>query len=427
MKFAVWGAGQKGKIILSVMGQELISCFIDSNVFLHGTNVQGIPVISFEEYLKDYTNSVIIISMLDCQAVIEKLFYENVPYIMWESSSGILESDFTKLEDFLELVSRFVDDRNIAIWGVNTLSISLYDYVKKRCANVSFINNEVNECLRKLLEKKGYRFDERQAERIIVTDNGWQKAVLRYPNKKIIDINNLFLDRTSIEYRELARFKNKHKQKRCFIIGNGPSLRVEDLDMLNRNGEICFATNMIYKVLSKTEWRPQYYVVSDMAVLKKYGDQIKQLQLPCLFIGNRRTGFWEGFENPRYHAFNDFRCLDMDIPYFSEDITRCIYSYYTVTYTCLQIAIYMGFEEIYLLGVDANYSGYASDDNNHFIKDYYDSGDKQRIPVELEKHFRAYQVAKNWAEKHDIKIFNATRGGGLEVFERVDIEKLCRI
>ncbi len=284
------------------------------------------------------------------------------------------------------------------------------------------INNKVNDCLRNLLEKNGYRFDGRHAERIILTDDGWKKAVLRYPNKKIIDINNLFLGKTSVEYSGLSRFKNKHSDKRCFIIGNGPSLRVEDLDMLNQNGEICFGTNMIYKVFSKTKWRPQYYVVSDMAVLKTYGDQIKQLHLPCLFIGNRRTGFWDGFENQRFHAFNDFRCLDMDIPYFSEDITRCIYSYYTVTYTCLQIAMYMGFKEIYLLGVDASYNGYASDENNHFIKNYYDQDDRQRIPVEMEKHFRAYQVAERYARERGVRIYNATRGGNLEAFERFDFD-----
>lgn len=36
----------------------------------------------------------------------------------------------------------------------------------------------------------------------------------------------------------------------------------------------------------------------------------------------------------------------------------------------------------------------------------------------------AYQSAKQYANQHDFKIYNATRGGKLEIFERVDFNDL---
>ena len=72
-------------------------------------------------------------------------------------------------------------------------------------------------------------------------------------------------------YRECAealkQFQNIHIGERCFIVGNGPSLRCEDLDMLKQ--EITFGSNYIYKIFNKTDWRPTYYFNSDNMVLKK--------------------------------------------------------------------------------------------------------------------------------------------------------------
>ena len=67
--------------------------------------------------------------------------------------------------------------------------------------------------------------------------------------------------------KKLSELKGCHKGQRCFIIGNGPSLKAEDLDKLQN--EICFASNMIYKIYDQTSWRPTYYCNSDTRILKK--------------------------------------------------------------------------------------------------------------------------------------------------------------
>ena len=67
--------------------------------------------------------------------------------------------------------------------------------------------------------------------------------------------------RASLNYQKLAALKDKHQGKRAFIIGNGSSLRISDLDRLT--GEITFACNKIYLAFDQTQWRPTYYVAGD--------------------------------------------------------------------------------------------------------------------------------------------------------------------
>ena len=100
---------------------------------------------------------------------------------------------------------------------------------------------------------------------------------------------------------------------------------------------------------------------------------------------------------------------------FSDDLFLEVCDGNTVTYICLELAVYMGFKEIYLLGVDCDYSG----KKQHVI----DTGDVVLNNPES-RMIEAYKKAKEYADSHGIKIYNATRGGKLEVFERVDFDSL---
>ena len=114
------------------------------------------------------------------------------------------------------------------------------------------------------------------------------------------------------------------------------------------------------------------------------------------------------------------------LPKFAENIEDGLYEGYTVTYMCLQVAAYMGFKEIYLLGVDHSYST-EMDKNGSLIrkpdiKDHFSENDKVTNIPQLYKSTLAYEMAKKSAEKLGIKIYNVTRGGALEIFERRKLE-----
>ena len=92
----------------------------------------------------------------------------------------------------------------------------------------------------------------------------------------------------------------------------------------------------------------------------------------------------------------------------------------------------MGFKEIYLLGIDHNFAIQrkrngeiiTNDIQNHFSAEYDSSKNRHFIEMDIDLATSAYECARVYAEKNNIKIKNATRGGNLEVFERVDFDSL---
>ena len=108
-------------------------------------------------------------------------------------------------------------------------------------------------------------------------------------------------------------------------------------------------------------------------------------------------------------------------PDFSFDITKGIAGGNTITYIALQICMYMGFAEIYLLGMD------CSNFLHHFTDNYVDGKlEMDMNTLNVERMILAYKEAKRISEEKGIKIYNATRGGMLEVFERVNFDDLFK-
>lgn len=218
----------------------------------------------------------------------------------------------------------------------------------------------------------------------------------------------------------LKRIKLAHEGQRCYIIGNGPSLRVDDLNKLKSS--ITFATNRIYRVFGQTNWRPTYYCVQDFELIKNSAFEINKVAAKKRFVGY--------YDNSEFDLLRRFAFIRLylkpfypDYPRFSEDLLFGIYEGFTVTYMCIQIAAFMGFREIVLLGIDHNYSAEILPNghikHNNLEKDHFDVNDKVDNLPQLYKSTLAYKAAKQYCEKNSIRVYNATRGGKLDVFERV--------
>ncbi len=240
----------------------------------------------------------------------------------------------------------------------------------------------------------------------------------------------------------LKTLKGIHSGKRCFIIGNGPSLCAEDLDKLK--GEYTFAANRIYEIFNQTEWRPTYYSVMDVTAesvsaieknvaelghiflrisRKRRQDEKLSLKYPVekltrIFLDD--DGFFKTYQNACNYLSS----------YVSEDVSYHFSDGFTVTFIAIQLAIYMGFSEIYLLGVDFSYSVMRDADGkvhvDESIQDYFNG---KRYGATMFNHnsmLHAYQVSREYCDNHNITIKNATRGGKLEVFERVNIDQILR-
>lgn len=233
--------------------------------------------------------------------------------------------------------------------------------------------------------------------------------------------------------KNLKMLNEKYTGKRCFIIGNGPSLRAEDLDLLVN--EYSFAFNRIYYMFDKTEWRPTFYCTQDEKIVRNSLMEIKNnIKTPYIFAPINLYWYYGLDLNTNYYFCPKQTQSDDEVPVFSEDISHEIGVGNTVAFTAMQLAAYMGFSEIYLLGIDHSFhisqdkkGNIVVDPNtkDYFCDEYNQDKEKLFIP-KLDVSILSYQAAQKYAEFHENKIYNATRGGKLEVFPRVDYDSLIK-
>ncbi len=235
------------------------------------------------------------------------------------------------------------------------------------------------------------------------------------------------------KYNSLKKYKNLHKGERCFVVATGPSLTIDDLEKLKN--EKTFSVNTIVNAFEKTPWRPTYYGIFDIDIYKKVYNEILKIDEDKLFIGDELYNISHNRDKidanyfPIY-MFNHKNKLSSSKykTKFSNDIYSTVYDGGTIIYCVLQIAAYMGFKEIYLLGADCNYYGQTT----HFNETAEEcsisnnNADKKQKFAD-NRYFRmikGYEVAKQFAKDNGIKIYNATRGGMLELFERANLDDI---
>lgn len=226
---------------------------------------------------------------------------------------------------------------------------------------------------------------------------------------------------------KIAKLKNAYAGKRCFIIGNGPSLLIKDLDKLIN--EYTFGVNRIYKAYDSTKWRPSFFIIQDVGHIDRLKDELKALDCPLRFSPSNL-----GYRLKGYILFNMlYNISNKEMPKFSHCPNYYLYAGGTVVYSALQLAVFMGFSELYLLGVDNSYQNMiggtdAQNDKklapkqNHFFQEDAQNGSEKSIYVGLTN--LSYESAKLYCDKHNVKVYNATRGGMLETFPRIDFEEL---
>ncbi len=227
--------------------------------------------------------------------------------------------------------------------------------------------------------------------------------------------------------KQMRPYGNRHRGQACVVIGNGPSLRVEDLTKLHELGIPTFACNRIHLIFPQTPWRPTYYCMSDEKLIKQYDDHVEDVAPE-----NRFFPKW-----CREHIKNGVFYNTLSFDYesegkFSLDASRGLCGGASVTTEMLQLAYYMGFSEIYLIGVDFSYAITQKKDdrtytyqgeNNYFIPGYLKPGEVADMP-NVNANLLAFHAARTAVEGQGRIIKNATRGGKLEVFERVDLDEL---
>jgi hypothetical protein len=223
---------------------------------------------------------------------------------------------------------------------------------------------------------------------------------------------------------QLRMYRDRHKGERCFIIGNGPSLRRTDLTRLK--GEYTFGLNRIYLLFPELGFTTTYLLSVNTLVIEQCSDEFVALTLPKFFTWRSR----------RWMA-SDPRVIFLDSDYtqpetFAVEAAGRIYEGCTVTYVALQLAFYMGFTQVILIGVDHHFKAKGppnvpvvseGSDPDHFHPEYFGKGFRWQLP-DLECAERAYGLAREAYEAAGRQVLDATIGGKLTIFQKIDYEDL---
>ena len=253
------------------------------------------------------------------------------------------------------------------------------------------------------------------------------------------------------EERNTEKFKNLQnafKGSRCFVMGNGPSLNKTPLEKLE--GEYVWGVNKCHLLYDRISWRPSFYCAVDHRVTPDIAPDIdrQSLELPetLFFLPEeyRSIRDWKNRENIIWtrHKLQDPQ-LGPD-GYFASYPPDFLRTPNTVTITCIQLAVFLGFNPIYLIGCDASWTmpeglasgeGHVRDpgtgelitnfaltmesetDPNHFHPDYFKKGDPWTAP-NVGGQIYGYGRVKEKCDEIGVEICNSTLGGKLEVFRR---------
>lgn len=357
-----------------------------------------------------------------------------------------------KLVDFLK---EKAESNDIYIWGAGTYGKTFGNlFCKKSIEWMGFIDNDIKKKNQVLCNKCIVTLNQIEIKENLVVvlsispvmyqvayneiiqqlyDAGIkEKQIIRLSENLILAQRILVYDKQPEKYlKKLELLKGKFENRRAFVLGNGPSLQIKDLEKIDK--EISFGCNTLIQVLGKTSWRPTCFFAEDTTFIAKYlntKDEVEWMTQNCkILFTSIINNIYDNYRDEFNNIFFFYTKRDLENIKFEDDITRGIYAGGTSLYSILQIAVYLGIREIYLLGVDFSFKREVYKDGKVVVNEHVQNHMSEMNQVNEGTYYmdlilRGWLTAKEYAEQYGIKIYNATRGGKLEVFERVDFDTL---
>ncbi len=413
----IWGCGLRGKTFFETIDPSDVVAFIDEKKYGNEPDYCGKKIISFEDYLEDYIKYPVIISATYYdKEIISKLeaYDETLWFNLSDEPSEVFvygdKSFMSRLPMPPQKEGRYL------VFGATWYACYYYNYLKDNGYNNVFLYCNDSSKGQKIHHKLDidviFDFDSKSFDEVFIASKD-QSDNLTPSASKITNIFEISYLIDDFYNPELEKLKNICEGEKCIIVATGPSLKKEDLERLK--GIKSFGVNRVYKM--ETSWRPDYYVCVDKEL---FNDDI------ALNNNSKMKFFPDGFnrENKAKGEVYTFHHVAITtvgdgVP-FSKDISKRIFGGSTVVYTCIQIAIYMGFNRIALVGVDFNYS---KSKNNHFYAEKVVDDKDHHMDVAYE----AFVSAQKYAKENGIRIVNASSKSKLDVFDKVEIEKVLSL
>jgi hypothetical protein len=227
--------------------------------------------------------------------------------------------------------------------------------------------------------------------------------------------------------RRLEALKDIHKGKRAFVIANGPSLKYTNMGSLKN--EFTFGMNRIYLMFPGLGFSTTYLTVVNDLVIEQTAGELAALSVPKFLAWRSRRHFPAAL---RVSRMPTFLYTSYTGPRFATDVRGRVWEGATVTNVTLQLAYHMGFQQVILIGVDHNYNTTGKpnttvvsqgDDPNHFSTSYFGKGFRWQLP-DLDTSEVGYTMAREAYQKAGREILDATIGGKLTIFPKVNYDSL---
>ncbi len=246
--------------------------------------------------------------------------------------------------------------------------------------------------------------------------------------------------------RNNSQLHNKYFGKRCFVVGNGPSLNSLDLGLIKN--EYTFTVNYFMRSTEYQKINNDFHIMMDPIVFEQ--DRLKELEninvgdhkpicfFPIQAMKNIKNAGLEGILNIHY-----IYCCYQFYEKFNETIDICKPSpgFANSVLYCTMIALYLGFKEIIYIGCDMTgyeqlsiVAGKGVDLHAYKMSDY----EKEQI---IQRHstmsnevffegfmntFAEFRKLREYTDRRGVKMFNATKGGVLNSIERIDYNMLFK-
>ena len=248
-----------------------------------------------------------------------------------------------------------------------------------------------------------------------------------------------------------SKFKDIHNGERCFILATGPSIKTQNLHPLKN--ELCISVSQFYLHKDIEIISPKYHVLAPPHPPFDFNDVIKifdglekcYLDNVTYFLGYTPYNYsyyrfletYSQYKNNNQYYINYSMSQSLEESNYSNkaiwQIDQSPFAIRTVIYSAIQIALYMGCKEIYLIGCDHDYLNDTSRvTNHHFYKEEDGISDAEHLSSftterwfqEYYFRWKQYRLIREYAQQKGCNIFNATEGGMLDVFPRVDLEEI---
>ncbi len=266
---------------------------------------------------------------------------------------------------------------------------------------------------------------------------------MQMPLCKLISKRSLLPDeKMAPVFKKNSIYKNIHMGERAFILCTGPSIAEMELTRLKDERTIAVSGFYLHKDCQIIS--PDYYCIPRLEDI--FDDVACELLKEIQKTMRGAKYFFNIHEKDRIEKIKEFEDESVNYVTYSEiknyenadiDLTNNIMGPQSVTILALEIALYMGFQTIYLLGVE--HDTLQTSRYTHFYD--YDASIASKVNDEedsqgnlhsafgkqlkcISKLWEQYETLKKIAEKRGAKIYNATKGGALDVFERVDFNTL---